>query len=83
MYRVNWTDGRLQERFDAIDHRFDTVDKRFEQVDKRFEQVDKRFDKVDAELHRVNDRLDGLHRVLMQIGGGIFVALLGLIATQL
>jgi DNA anti-recombination protein RmuC len=76
MYRVDWTDGRLQERFDAIDHRFDTVDK-------RFEQVDKRFDKVDTELHRVNDRLDGLHRVLMQIGGGIFVALLGLIATQL
>jgi hypothetical protein len=76
MYRMDWTDDRLQERFDSIDRRFDAVDR-------RFEQVNRRFDKVDAELHRVNDRLDGLHRVLMQIGGGIFVALLGLIATQL
>jgi DNA anti-recombination protein RmuC len=76
MYRMDWTDGRLQERFDSIDHRFDDVNR-------RFNQVDRRFDKVDTELQRVNDRLDGLHRVLMQIGGGIFVALLGLIATQL
>lgn len=76
MYRMDWTDGRLQERFDSIDHRFDDVNR-------RFNQVDRRFDKVDTKLQRVNDRLDGLHRVLMQIGGGIFVALLGLIATQL
>lgn len=76
MCRMDWTDGRLQERFDSIDRRFDAVDQ-------RFEQVDRRFDKVDSELQRVNDRLDGLHRVLMQIGGGIFVALIGLIATQL
>jgi hypothetical protein len=69
MYRMDWTDGRLQERFDSIDHRFD--------------EVDGRFDKVDTELQRVNDRLDGLHVVLMQIGAAIFVALLGLIATQL
>ncbi|HET7054396.1 MAG TPA: hypothetical protein VFI09_10830 [Solirubrobacterales bacterium] len=73
---MDWTDGRLQERFDSIDHRFDDVNR-------RFNQVDRRFDKVDTKLQRVNDRLDGLHRVLMQIGGGIFVALLGLIATQL
>ncbi len=94
MYRMDWTDGRLQERFDSIDQRFDGVDQRFDQVDRRIDQVgqriddldrrvDKRFDKVDSELQRVNDRLDGLHRVLMQIGAGIFVALLGLIATQL
>jgi DNA anti-recombination protein RmuC len=76
MYRMDWTDDRLQERFDSIDRRFDAVDQ-------RFEQVDRRFDKVDSELQRVNDRLDGLHRVLMQIGGGIFVGLIGLIATQL
>lgn len=76
MYRMAWTDDRLQERFDSIDRRFDMVDQ-------RFEQVDRRFDKVDTELRRVNDRLDGLHRVLMQTGVGIIVALIGLIATQL
>jgi len=69
MYRMDWTDDRLQERFDSIDHRFD--------------EVDRRFDKIDTELGRVNDRLDGLHIALMQIGAALFVALLGLIATQL
>jgi len=46
-------------------------------------EVNRRFDKVDSELGRVNDRLDGLHRAMLQIGGGIVVALIGLIATQL
>ena len=80
MYRMDWTDDRLRERFDSIDHRFDVVDRRIGDLDRR---VDRRFDKVDAELQRVNDRLDGLHRVLFQLGGGVIVALIGLIATQL
>jgi septal ring factor EnvC (AmiA/AmiB activator) len=90
MYRMDWTDDRLQERFDSIDRRFDEVDRRFEQVDmrfeqvdKRFEQVDKRFDKVDTELSRINSRIDGLQRTIMQTNVAIFAALLGLIATQL
>lgn len=80
MYRMDWTDDRLQERFDSIDRRFD-------EVDRRFEQVDKRFDKVDHELGRINDRLDGLHRILMQFCGGALATLIagifGLVATQL
>jgi hypothetical protein len=51
------------------------------------DEVNRRFDKVDAELHRVNDRLDGLHRTLLQIAGGTIATLIagfaGLIATQL
>lgn len=27
-------------------------------------EVNRRFDKVDTELNRVNDRLDGLHKIL-------------------
>jgi hypothetical protein len=46
-------------------------------------EVNRRFDKIDSELGRVNDRLDGLHRAMFQVGGGIVVALIGLIATQL
>jgi hypothetical protein len=56
---MDWTDDRLQERFDSIDRRFD--------------EVGRRFDKVDTELHRVNDRLDGLHRGITQMGVAIFV----------
>lgn len=80
MYRMAWTDERMDEFAKHTDRRFDEVNRRVDDLDRR---VDKRFDKVDSELQRVNDRLDGLYRGLMQIGAGIFVALLGLIATQL
>lgn len=54
-----------------------------ERLDDFRSEVNRRFDKVDSELGRVNDRLDGLHRAMFQVGGGIVVALVGLIATQL
>jgi hypothetical protein len=75
MYRMreSWTDERLDDFRDEVNRRFDGVDRRF--------------DKVDAELHRVNDRLDGLHRTLLQIAGGTIATLIagfaGVIATQL
>jgi len=71
--RESWTDERLDDFRDEVNRRFDGVGRRF--------------DKVDAELHRVNDRLDGLHRVLLQIAGGTIATLIagfaGVIATQL
>ena len=54
-----------------------------ERMDDFARNVERRFDKVDHELHRVNDRLDALHRGLFQVGGGIIVALVGIIVTQL
>lgn len=78
--RESWTDERLDDFRSEVNRRFD-------EVYRRFDQVDKRFDKVDAELHRVNDRLDGLHRTLLQIAGGTIATLIagfaGVIATQL
>lgn len=35
-----------------------------ERLDDFRDEVNRRFDKVDSELHRVNDRLDGMHRIL-------------------
>jgi hypothetical protein len=75
MYRMreSWSDERLDDFRDEVNRRFDGVNRRF--------------DKVDAELHRVNDRLDGLHRTLLQIAGGTIATLIagfaGVIATQL
>lgn len=98
MYRMDWTDERLQERFDSIDHRFDEVDrrfdqvdKRFEQVDKRFEQVDKRFDKFEGELKdglkgldaKIDAKFDGLQRTLMATGGGVIATLIACVVTLL
>jgi hypothetical protein len=96
--RESWTDERLDDfrgevnrGFDEVDRRFDKVDRRFDKVEsevnRRFSEVDqkfeRRFDSVDHELHRVNGRLDALHRGLFQVGGGIIVALVGIIVTQL
>lgn len=53
-----------------------------ERLDDFRDEVNRRFDKVDTELGRVNERLDGLHRALFQVGGGIVAALVALIATQ-
>ncbi len=73
MYRMDWTDDRLQERFDSIDLRFD--------------QVDQRFDRLDHAFREMNQRFESLNRTLLQIGGGIIATLLagifGVIATQL
>jgi hypothetical protein len=95
--REGWTDERLDDfakhvdhRFDQVDRRFEEVDRRFDEVDRRFLEVDKRFGKIEGELHRVNDRLDGLHRVMghgiLVIAGAIVAsnaAMIGLVVTQL
>jgi len=73
MYRMDWTDDRLQDRFDSIDRRFDEVDRRFDEVDRRFDEVDRRFEQVDRRFDRVdrdfrdlrsemNQRFDGVDR---------------------
>lgn len=61
-----------------------------ERLDDFRDEVNRRFDKVDLELNRVNDRLDGIHRAMVQgivvIAGAIVAsnaAMTGLIVTQL
>jgi hypothetical protein len=81
--REAWTDERLDYLNHRVDDGFKKVDERFRQVDERFRHVDRRFDRVDDQLGRINDRIDGLYRGVYQVGCGIVVALVGLIATQL
>jgi len=71
MYRMAWTDERMDDfakhtdqrfdavdkRFDAVDQRFDAVDKRFDAVDQRFEQVDQRFSRVDGDIRDLRDEM--------------------------
>jgi hypothetical protein len=75
LMREGWTDERLDDFRDDVDRRFDAVDNRF--------------DEVDHELHRINDRLDGMQRVMLQgfvamfsstLAG--FLVLAGLILTH-
>ncbi len=70
MYRVDWADDRLQERFDSIDNRFDRVDQDFRDLRTEMNQ---RFDALNRTLLQIG-------------GGAIaalIAGFMGLIATQL
>lgn len=77
MYRMDWTDDRLQERFDSIDRSFAALDGK----------VDERFDRLDRDFREMSQRFESLNRTLLQIGGGIIATLLAgifaVVATQL
>ena len=93
-----WTNERLDDfaqrvdaRFDEVDRRFDTLDRRFEAVDRRFDAVDRRMDRMEDSIAALGDRVHadirGLHTLVLRtgagVGGGIIVALIGVIATVL
>jgi hypothetical protein len=59
------------------DARLDDFAKR---TDQRFDNLERRMEKGFSEI---NTRFDALQRTLLQLGGGMLVALIGLIATQL
>jgi hypothetical protein len=67
--REAWTDERL----DDLNAKVDTG----------FARMDTRFDEVDARFERMETRFDAMNRTLMQVGGVIVAALIGVIATQL
>jgi hypothetical protein len=71
--RKSWTDERLDDFAGETARRFDTLERR----------MDDGFNRVDAELRAVNARFDALQRTMLQLGGGVIAALIGLIATQL
>ena len=92
--RQSWTDERLDDLNQKVDRGFEKVDQRFAQVDRRFEQVDQRFDRVERELHGLRKATESgfdsqrkafasMQQSMMQIGGLIIAALIGVIATQL
>jgi hypothetical protein len=89
--RESWTDERLDDFVVHVDRRFEEVYRRFDEVDRRFESLERRmetgFEQVQGELHRVNDRLDGMYRLMIYTSVGILgaftAALAGLLATQI
>jgi hypothetical protein len=60
-------------------------------TDRRFDEVDRRLDNLERRMedgfNRVNDRIDDLHRIILQLGAGALVTFIvgfaGIIITQL
>jgi tetrahydromethanopterin S-methyltransferase subunit G len=88
MYRMVWTDERMDDfakhtdqRFDSVDKRFDVVDRRIDNLEQRmeagFDRVDRRFEQIDQRFEEVNGSIKGLHetihRTMLQLGGGLIV----------
>jgi hypothetical protein len=71
--RESWTDDRLDDLQQSVNQRFGRIDSDIRDLRS---EMNARFDRVDA-------RFDALQRGLLQVGGGIIVALIGLIATQI
>ena len=67
--RESWTDERL----DDLNAK----------VDRGFEKMERRFDRIDEKFDRIDEKFEAMYRLMLMLGGGGFVALIGLIATQL
>jgi hypothetical protein len=72
---TEWNDDRLDEFSKRVDDGF-------AQMRGEFTRVNQRIDRVDDGVRHLGERFDAMQKTLMQIGGGILVALIGLIATQ-
>ena len=74
--RGTWTDERLDDLSHRVDDGFRRVDADIRTLEAR---IDTRFDRLDA-------RIDALQRLMVQVGGGMTVAilatLLSVIATR-
>jgi len=86
--RESWTDARLDDFVKHTDRRFDAVEHQMEagfaEMNARFDAVisrsDARFDAM-TRFDAMNARFDALQQTLLYIGGGLVVALIGLLAT--
>jgi hypothetical protein len=87
MYRMAWTDERMDDFAKHTDRRFDAVDQRFEAVDQRLDRLERR---VDEGFDRMDRRLDDVYhlvqRTMFQLGVGLIatvgLGLFGAIATH-
>jgi hypothetical protein len=53
-----------------------------ERLDDLSKKVDQGFARLDEDMRALNGRFDDLQRTLLQVGGVMTAALIGLIATQ-
>jgi outer membrane murein-binding lipoprotein Lpp len=79
--RQSWTDDRL----DDLNAKVDRIDAKVDRIDARVDSLDAKVDHLDADLQalRADTKagFEGMYRLLIQVGGAIFAALIGLLAA--
>jgi hypothetical protein len=84
MERGAWTGERLDDRFDQIDRRFDQVDRRFDRLEDEVRDLRTEmrggFTSLDG---RLGAELRDLRMTMNRFGGGMMIALVGVIAAIL
>jgi hypothetical protein len=88
MYRMAWTDERMDDFAKHTDRRFDAVDRRLDRIEQHmdagFERVDRRFEQIDAHFQGLHQTI---HRTVLQLGVSLVVTIgigfAGVVATQL
>jgi chromosome segregation ATPase len=87
LMRESWTDARLDDLNGKVDGGFARLDARMDRLDARMDRLDARMDRLEERIerfeHRMDEKFDALNRLIMRVGGGIIIALVGVIATQL
>jgi hypothetical protein len=89
--RESWTDERLDDLNSKVDRGFERIDADLHalRTETRAEftamrsEMKNGFDRVDERFERLDERFDAMYRLMLQLGGGMLAALIGLIATQL
>lgn len=69
--RATWTDSRLDEFANRTDRRFDDLEHR----------MDVGFARVDHDFRELRGEIGSLERTIIQVGGGMIAAILGLMAA--
>jgi tetrahydromethanopterin S-methyltransferase subunit G len=80
LMREAWSDDRLDDLNRRVENGFNRVDADIRELRS---EMNARFDRVDARFDRIDARFDAMQRLMIQVGGVIAAALIGLIATQI
>jgi hypothetical protein len=82
--RESWTDARLDDLNGKVDRGFERIDADLQAqwAESRNEFIALRSE-MKAGFDRVDERFDAMYRLMIQLGGAMLAALIGLVATQL
>jgi Skp family chaperone for outer membrane proteins len=82
--RESWTDERLDDGFDRVSADIQSLREESKGLRKEMRQeFGSMRQEMNARFEHQEGRFDDLQRILIQVGSGMIVALLGILATQL